>query len=176
MESQKEGAPDAGLAKHHMGRRVFMIWNPRRGVFRTLGLPNTIWGRECLLYGVPKGWFSGRVFRTLGVPNTIRGGECLLYGIPKGGVGRTVGWPNTIWGGECLLYGAPKRGNSGRLICQPPYGEERVCDVESQKEGFPDGRFAKHHMGKRMFIIWNPKRGVFRRLGLPTTIWGGECV
>ena len=146
MESQKESFPDGRVAKHHMGRRAFIIWNPKRGVLA-----------------------DGRIAKHR------MGRRVLIIWSPKRGVCRRVGWPNTIWGGECVLYGVPIEGFSGRWVCQPPYGKERVCDVESQKEGFPDGQFAKHHMGKRMFIIWSPKRGVIRTLGLPTTIWGGEC-
>ena len=77
----------------------------------------------------------------------------------------------------CVLYGVPIGGFSGRLVCQPPYGEERVCDVESRKEGFPDGRFPGHHMGgRRVLTIWSLGREVFRTVCFPDTIWGSRFV
>ena len=94
----------------------------------------------------------------------------------KGGLaGRSVG--QIPYGEESAYYMESQKGGfGGRSDCQTPYGEESVDYMESQKGGLPEGRLAKHHMGRRVCIIWSPNRRVFRTVGLPTTIWEGESL
>ena len=60
MESQKGSLPDTRFAEHHVGWRVLLIRSPKRGVFWTVGLSNTIRGGEWIGKGIPKGGVSGQ--------------------------------------------------------------------------------------------------------------------